>query len=58
MLIGRMNEEIGSSLTFLGLLIPIIPFGYGLLHFYPCRKGLAVVLVGLGLIGLSFLVGR
>jgi len=58
MLIGRMNEEIGSSLSFLGLLIPIVPFIYGLLHFYPCRKGLAVVLAGLGLIGLSFLLGR
>jgi hypothetical protein len=58
MLIARMNEEMGSSLTYLGLFIPIVPVGYGVMHLDQCWRGLALVLSGLGLFGLSLLVGR
>jgi len=58
LLIGRMNEEVGGSLTYLGLFVPIVPIGYGVMHLNQCWKGLALVFSGLGLFGLSLLLGR
>jgi hypothetical protein len=58
MLIARMNESIGGSLTFAGLILPVIPLGYALFHLHECRKGIVVALTGLGILGLSLLLLR
>lgn len=58
MLIARMNDAFDNSLTYLGLFLPIVPIGFGVLNLPQCWKGLLVTVVGSGMIGLSFLVGR
>lgn len=46
MILARMTDAIGGVVVYLGLLIPVIPLGYALLHFHECRRGLFAVLVG------------
>jgi hypothetical protein len=58
MIVVRMNEALGGSLTFLGLFLPIVPVGYGLLHLDTCWRGLSVVLGGLGILGLALLLSH
>jgi hypothetical protein len=58
MIAVRMNEAIGGSVTFLALLVPIVPLGYAVLNLGTCKRGLGVALGGLGLFGLSLLLER
>jgi hypothetical protein len=58
MIAVRMNEAIGGSVTFLALLVPIVPLGYAVLNLSTCKRRLGVALGGLGLFGLSLLLER
>ena len=56
LLVARMNDAIGGSITYLGLLLPIVPVGYALFHLHECWRRLCFVLAGTSLIGLSILL--
>ncbi len=58
MLIARMNDSFSGPVVYLGLFMPVVPLGYGLLHLHSCWRGLAVVLSGVGVLGLSLLLER
>jgi hypothetical protein len=56
LIIARMNEAIGGSVVYLGLLFPIVPLGYAVLHFVECWRPLLVCASGLALFGVSFIL--
>lgn len=58
MILARMNEAIGGSIVYLGLLLPPVPVGYAVLHLPECRRGLGVFLAGAALVGGALVLGR
>jgi hypothetical protein len=58
MILARMNEAVGGAVVYLGLLLPIVPIGYGVLHLQECKRGLLVFLGGAAVFGLSLFLER
>jgi hypothetical protein len=55
-ILSRMNEAIGGAVVYIGLLIPVIQVGYAFLHLHKCWRGLLVLFVGGGLVGVAILL--
>jgi hypothetical protein len=53
MILARMTEALGGGVVSLGLLVPVVPVGYGILHFQECWRGLLVIAVGAGTLGVA-----
>lgn len=58
MILARMTDAIGGGMVYVGLLLPVVPLGYALLHFHECRRGLLAVLVGILPFAVSLLLER
>ncbi|HLY07861.1 MAG TPA: hypothetical protein VKW04_01025 [Planctomycetota bacterium] len=58
MILARMSEAMGGAVVSLGLVLPVIPIGYGFLHLQKCWRGLLVFFSGAGVFGVSLLMER
>lgn len=53
LILYRMTQTLGGPVVYLGLLLPVFPVGYALLHLRECWRGLLLFGVGVGAFGIS-----
>ena len=51
MMVAEVNKDLGGGIGSLALFIPLVALGYGLIHYYSCRKAFGFLGVGV-LLGL------